>query len=72
MFEVTKFSMPVRSASAFMSPGRTPDARGDIWADAGHGIELAFRGARPIGATSRAVIVLALVVAAKLCLAAIS
>ena len=68
MFDRAKLSRRPRITSAFISSGGSRTSRQDVWADAGRSIELAYRRQGLIGATaSRAVIALALVVAARLC-----
>jgi hypothetical protein len=71
MFETTKFWTLASAASAFLSSKEPSDSRRDIWAEAGHSIELAHCGPESIGAAARASVAIALIVAVKLCTVAL-
>ena len=65
MSDTTKLPAPAGPASAFVASTELP---WDIWAKAGHAIELAYCSPPPMSLTVRiAAAALALVVAAKLC-----
>ena len=53
--------------SAFLAPPSQLDSRFDIWAEAGHAIEIAQRKADRPGFTTRTVIVLVMLVIVKVC-----
>lgn len=72
MFDTTKPRTPAGPASAFVVPTERRASRPDIWAEAGHAIEVAYGEPAPIGRALRLAIAIALVVAAKLCAAWVS
>lgn len=69
MFDLAKPQAPAGSASAFIAPIGLPGPGSDIWAEAGRATELAYREPAPMNQAVRTAVTLALVVAAKLCLA---
>jgi len=71
MSDTTKPRAPAGSASAFVAPTERPGSEFDIWAAAGHAIELAYREPAPMSLALRVAVVAALVVAAKLCAAGV-
>jgi hypothetical protein len=66
MFDRAKLRTVVGTASAFVLSIERRGSRCDLWADAGHAIELAYRERAPIGQAVRVAVAIALVAAAKL------
>lgn len=60
MADIIKINPPSHIASAFLASASRPPLPPDVWAEAGHAIEMAHRSPLPIGRTARLVFVLCL------------
>jgi hypothetical protein len=67
MISPTEPQAQTGATSAFLAPAPHHDSRSDIWAEAGHAIEIAQRKADRPGFTTRTVIVLVMLVIVKVC-----
>jgi hypothetical protein len=66
MFDTTKPRVPLGTASAFVVSSDIRGVPPDIWAEAGHSIELAYCEPAPMGPVVRAAVSIAVIAAAKL------